>query len=375
MRSCVRKAFQTASIPALVLSIVLAPGCGSGQPSMDSQPSLSVASQGTIEGTATYRERMAMPPNAVFEAVLQDVSIADAPAIEIARQAIEKPPQVPLAFTITYDSATIDAARTYSVRARILVDGRPWFASDQAYPVLTRGAGRSVQILLRRVSSIDGGGAAGATLMGGEMIYMADAARLTECLGGQSYPIAMEGEFTRMQRVYLQKVSAPGARLYVTFEGAIVDRPRMEGGGNERTVVVTSFIDAWPSQNCDRSRANAPLVNSYWRITQLDGNPVTVASGRRQPHVILREAGGKQTYSATVGCNGIAGDVAVTNDQIAFGPGRATMMSCGPELDALERQLGVMLGKAKRWRVFGNTLEFRDEAGMRLALFEATPMR
>ena len=33
-----------------------------------------------IKGTATYRERIAMPPNAVFEATLEDVSLADAPA-------------------------------------------------------------------------------------------------------------------------------------------------------------------------------------------------------------------------------------------------------------------------------------------------------
>jgi uncharacterized lipoprotein YbaY len=31
----------------------------------------------SIQGTATYRERMAMPPAAVFEAALEDVSRAD----------------------------------------------------------------------------------------------------------------------------------------------------------------------------------------------------------------------------------------------------------------------------------------------------------
>ena len=36
---------------------------------------------GTLEGTAAYRERIALPPDAVFEAVLQDISRADAPAV------------------------------------------------------------------------------------------------------------------------------------------------------------------------------------------------------------------------------------------------------------------------------------------------------
>src|SRR4029434_1841710 len=35
---------------------------------------------GQVKGTATYRERMALPPNAIFEATLEDVSKADAPA-------------------------------------------------------------------------------------------------------------------------------------------------------------------------------------------------------------------------------------------------------------------------------------------------------
>src|SRR5690606_5821880 len=34
----------------------------------------------TIEGSATYRERIALPPDAQFEATLEDVSVADAPA-------------------------------------------------------------------------------------------------------------------------------------------------------------------------------------------------------------------------------------------------------------------------------------------------------
>jgi putative lipoprotein len=42
----------------------------------------------TIQGTATYRERMALPAGAAFEATLEDVSRADAPAETIARQRV-----------------------------------------------------------------------------------------------------------------------------------------------------------------------------------------------------------------------------------------------------------------------------------------------
>jgi hypothetical protein len=61
---------------------------------------------------------------------------------------------------------------------------------------------------------------------------------------------SQEGDFVKMQRAYLKETSEQGARLYVTFEGLIADRPRIESDGIERTVVVRRFIGAWPKQKC-----------------------------------------------------------------------------------------------------------------------------
>jgi heat shock protein HslJ len=98
--------------------------------------------------------------------------------------------------------------------------------------------------------------------LAGEMTYMADAARFTECLTGRSYPVAMEGDFLRMERAYLKAAKGPGAPLFVTFEGSIVDRPKMEGAGVERTVVVNRFIDARPSQRCERAMPNGGISST-----------------------------------------------------------------------------------------------------------------
>lgn len=45
----------------------------------------------TVTGTATYRERIALPSDAIFEATLQDVSRADAPAQMLGTARLEKP--------------------------------------------------------------------------------------------------------------------------------------------------------------------------------------------------------------------------------------------------------------------------------------------
>src|SRR5262245_2742426 len=107
----------------------------------------------TIKGTATFRERMALPPGAVFEATLEDVSRADAPSETIARQRLTSPGNPPIAFAISYDPAKISANRRYVVRARILVDDKLLFTTDTAVPVITRDNPTSVSLLLRRVGS------------------------------------------------------------------------------------------------------------------------------------------------------------------------------------------------------------------------------
>lgn len=117
-------------------------------------------SAGHLRGQASYRERMALPPNAVFEATLQDVSRAGAPAEVIGKAVIEHPPNPPIPFDITYDSSRIDPKHSYTVRGRILVDGKLFFTTDQHYPVLTNGHGEEVSMLLKRVPTM---GATGGT--------------------------------------------------------------------------------------------------------------------------------------------------------------------------------------------------------------------
>jgi uncharacterized lipoprotein YbaY len=98
-------------------------------------------SQGVITGTVTYRNRSALPPTAVIEVTLQDISLADAPAKVIGSQKIEAGgKQPPFPYELKYDPAQIDPKNTYSVSARITDGNELLFISDTVYPVLTRGA-------------------------------------------------------------------------------------------------------------------------------------------------------------------------------------------------------------------------------------------
>ena len=107
-----------------------------------------------ISGTVAYRERIALPENAMLIVQLQDVSLADAPAKIIAEQKITfAGRQVPLPFELPYDAAKVDPKHSYSVGARIIVDGQLRFLSTSAFPVLTGGNPNRINILVQPASS------------------------------------------------------------------------------------------------------------------------------------------------------------------------------------------------------------------------------
>jgi len=111
----------------------------------------------SIDGTATYRERMVLPPDATFEATLEDISRADAPAITVGQARVEQPANPPIHFTIQYDPTQIQPNHIYAVRARISEGGRLLFTTDQRYQVLTQGHGSEIGVMmLRRVAGVTG---------------------------------------------------------------------------------------------------------------------------------------------------------------------------------------------------------------------------
>lgn len=107
-----------------------------------------------VDGTVTYLQRIALPPEAVIQVQLVDVSRADAPAIVLATTSFQAGGrQVPFAFALPYDPARIDERYTYAVQARITLDGQLRFISTERYAVITRGNPTTVEVIVRPVSS------------------------------------------------------------------------------------------------------------------------------------------------------------------------------------------------------------------------------
>ncbi|NHQ75772.1 META domain-containing protein [Roseovarius gahaiensis] len=107
----------------------------------------------TITGRAVVGEPVAAPPDAHFVALLQDTSVADAPAIELGRYETENADNPPYHFEIQYDPGTIKSNHTYTVRASLLSEEEGLlFTTDTHVPVITHGAPKDVEIIMKRVA-------------------------------------------------------------------------------------------------------------------------------------------------------------------------------------------------------------------------------
>lgn len=90
-----------------------------------------------VSGVASFQELIRLPPSAVFEARLEDVTGDPAAPALVARTEVAAPAS-PIRFQIPYAAKAIDPKRRYTVRGSISVDGQLWFATEQPQPVFQR---------------------------------------------------------------------------------------------------------------------------------------------------------------------------------------------------------------------------------------------
>jgi putative lipoprotein len=110
------------------------------------------ANAAMVSGTVAYRERMALPPDAVVEVRLSDVSRQDVAAPLVAETTVlPEGRQIPIPFELRYDPGKIESNRTYALRATKLSAGRMMFTTTTAYRVITKGNPTQVNLMLERV--------------------------------------------------------------------------------------------------------------------------------------------------------------------------------------------------------------------------------
>src|SRR6218665_10485 len=116
-------------------------GCASRPPAPDA----------VVSGVALTRERVLLPPEAVFEATLLDVTDPDRPPVVLGRQRRAPAGPAPYAIWIASPSAYFLPQGRYEVRASVTLQGRLLLASNRRHPVPQAPAWRHVDVLLERL--------------------------------------------------------------------------------------------------------------------------------------------------------------------------------------------------------------------------------
>ena len=103
-----------------------------------------------VNVTATYRERIMLPPGHVLTVRVEDVSPADAPAKVLAETGEPLAGAPPYRVTLGFPTSQIDPRHTYAARAEIRdAAGALVFVTDTRHAILTSGAPASAEIVLK----------------------------------------------------------------------------------------------------------------------------------------------------------------------------------------------------------------------------------
>ena len=118
-----------------------------------------------LSGSAFYRERIALPPDATLLVELMDLA---KPKAALGTAIVTPAGQVPIAFYLVVDSSKFSNGDAYAIRARIEVDGSIWFTDAEPIPVDPTKAGEPFSILLVQTGSKGAQEASSVSLAGTE---------------------------------------------------------------------------------------------------------------------------------------------------------------------------------------------------------------
>jgi len=118
------------------------------------------------------------------------------------------------------------------------------------------------------------------------------------------------------------------------------------------------------------------LENTYWRLTEVRGQPAVAVDDAREPHLKFAvDSAGAARVAGSTGCNRLNGSYTRDGDVLRVGPTAMTRMACvEPAIGAQEAALLAALAATRRHAIVGDVLTLSDAEGP-LARFTAVATR
>lgn len=211
--------------------------------------------------------------------------------------------------------------------------------------------------------------APGAALLVGW--YQEDEGRATFrlCTTLGSLHVALEGEAEALHRAYER--AAGGKPVIASLTGLVEARADAKSGETSEYLVVERLERVWPQESCEKLGVNTPLDNTYWRLAELNGEPITPHEDQqRETHIILRVDGQVGGFG---GCNHLTGRYERDGLLVRFVDLGSTLMAC-PYSDE-EAAFMTALQRVASFRILGESLDLRNDEGQSMALLRAVYLR
>ena len=259
----------------LVITVVVAMfGCAAA----GADPGDSVADSATLSGSVVLRQPAVLPAGTLLTVTLEDVSLADAPALIVGQTQFEVRDQLtPIPFTLVYPVPAAQPGSVYGARGRLTLGDRLLFTTTQR-------------------NSVD-----------------------------PLNPLPIE-------------------------------------------LVVDSVATETPPPMPDVS-----LTNTYWKIIEVDGQPVAAAQQMREPQLVLNGQDGR--FVGSGGVNRLMGGYIVDGKGLTFSQVASTMMAGAPEAMQQEQAIVVALGAVRGFSITGDQLTLANDSGQPVLRAVAVALR
>ena len=132
------------------------------------------------------------------------------------------------------------------------------------------------------------------------------------------------------------------------------------------------FIQCKTAQQPASAAATATLENTYWKLAEMNGQPVITPTDAREVHMILGPMGTEKQIKGFAGCNTIGGSYSTDGSKIKFVT-LSTKMFCEDTQD-VENFFLKVLSQADSYKINGQTLELY-QGGTLLAPFTAVYLK
>jgi heat shock protein HslJ len=180
-----------------------------------------------------------------------------------------------------------------------------------------------------------------------------------ECQTGRTYQVLARGAESDLERAWTEATPSKDAQLYVEIVGHFDDGD----------IQADRFISLNRNGACPPAAPRgAALQGTEWRIVEIDGTRPSFDNWRDRPTLKLEEDG---KYSASTGCNMIAGTYQLDPEGLRFLPAATTLKACDNPQGDIERNFLQALGAVRQAQIAGTTLDLVDDASKRRLRLDA----